>query len=307
MPRKARQKDPNAVYHIMCRSESEFLLFRDDGDKEYYLGLLKRYNEKYKCNLCAYCLMDNHLHLHLNPQKMDISTYMLSLNTAYVRYYNKKYNRHGHVFQGRFESKIINTDEYNFALTAYIHNNPKDIEEYKGREEDYPYSSYGIYLNKRKDTENLIDQSYIRSIFETKNNDFEKRYFEFVSHQRDIGTIKSIVDKLKIRKENEYVSGVNRIIRGQNPSKVISYIASKLMAKKDTDLKTKSNQNSIGFRSFTAYVLRVLCGLSYKEICNHMCNITISGCARLCSKGYELINTSQKYEGIFDILASNQI
>ena len=116
MPRKAREKSPESVYHIMCRSESEFLLFRDDEDKDYYLDLIKRYTDKYKCSLYAYCLMDNHLHLHLDPKGFDVSKFMHSLNTAYVRYYNKKYQRHGHVFQERFQSKILLTDEYNLIL-----------------------------------------------------------------------------------------------------------------------------------------------------------------------------------------------
>jgi len=116
MPRKAREKSPESVYHIMCRSESQFWLFRDDEDKDYYLDLLKRYTDKYKSILYAYCLMDNHLHLHLDPKGFDVSKFMHSLNTAYVRYYNKKYQRHGHVFQERFQSKILLTDEYNLIL-----------------------------------------------------------------------------------------------------------------------------------------------------------------------------------------------
>lgn len=71
MGRKAREKYPEAIFHIMCRSESEFLLFRDDDDKDYYLGLLKRYTERYKCSVYAYCLMDNHMHLHFDPKGFD--------------------------------------------------------------------------------------------------------------------------------------------------------------------------------------------------------------------------------------------
>lgn len=59
MPRKAREKGNECIYHIMCRSVSEFLLFRDIDDKDYYLGLLKRYKEKYKCSIYAYCLMSS--------------------------------------------------------------------------------------------------------------------------------------------------------------------------------------------------------------------------------------------------------
>jgi REP element-mobilizing transposase RayT len=84
MPRKAREKYPGAIFHIMCRSISELMLFRDNEDKNYYLRLLKRYKEKYKCSIYAYCIMNNHLHLHLDPKGFDVSKFMHSTNTAYV-------------------------------------------------------------------------------------------------------------------------------------------------------------------------------------------------------------------------------
>ena len=93
MPRKAREKHNEAIYHIMCRSESEFLLFRESIDKDYYLGLLKKNSDKYKCSIYAFCLMDNHLHLHLDPKGFDISKFMHIMNTSYVLYYNRKYKR----------------------------------------------------------------------------------------------------------------------------------------------------------------------------------------------------------------------
>ena len=133
MPRKARQKDPAAVYHIMCRSNSELLLFRDNGDKDYFLRLIKRYLDKYHCSLYGYCLMDNHLHLHLDPKGYDVSKFMHCLNTAYVWYYNNKYTRHGHLFQDRFVSRMLLTDVHNLVVSAYIHNNPHDIKGYSGK------------------------------------------------------------------------------------------------------------------------------------------------------------------------------
>ena len=172
MPRKARQKHELAIYHIMSRSSSEVLLFRENEDKDYYLTLLKRYADKYKASVYAYCLMDNHVHIHLDPKGYDVSKFMHSLNTAYVRYYNSKYNRHGHLFQERFQSRILDSDRYNLAVSAYVHNNPKDIPDYSGREEDYPYSSYGIYLGKRKDTYNIIDKSFIMELFHAKDESF---------------------------------------------------------------------------------------------------------------------------------------
>ena len=178
MPRKSREKHNRAIYHIMCRSISEILLFRDNDDKFYYLSLLKKNTDKYKCSIYAYCLMDNHLHLHLDPKGYDISKFMHSINTAYVLYYNKKYKRHGHVLQERFQSRILDSDRYNLAVSAYIHNNPKNIEVYTGREEEYKYSSYGIYLGLRKDEHKLVDINFIKSLTGISN----KRKFTEIYH-----------------------------------------------------------------------------------------------------------------------------
>ena len=304
MPRKAREKAPDAVYHIICRSVSEILLFRGDEDKDYYLGLLKRYIDKYKCSLYAYCLMDNHFHLHFDPKGCDVSRFMQSINTAYVRYFNKKYTRHGPVFQDRFESRILSSDEYNFAVSAYIHNNPKDIEEFSGKEETYLYSSLGIYLGLHKDTLKLIDKSFMMGLFNISDMAiFVQRYLEFVRHQRDIGSLKDIKKKLSSAAENEYISGRKVLLRERPVSKVISFISDKMMVKKDS-LLAKSKRKLIRYRAFTAYVLNVLCGLGYREICCNMCNITISGCSRLCSMGHDLVNKDEVYENLFNELAS---
>lgn len=308
MPKKAREKYAEAIYHIMSRSMSEFLLFRDDEDKDYYLGLLKRYTDKFRCSVYAYCLMDNHLHLHLDPKGFDVSKFMHDLNVAFVRYYNKKYARRGPVFQDRFESRILSSNEYNFAVSAYIHNNPHDIEGFAGKEETYKYSSYGIYLGIRKDIHNLIDKCFMMSLFNISNVElFIKRYFEFVSHQRDIGSLSVLKEKLSRAVENEYLSGRKVILRELSPTKAISFISDRMMVMDKSSLSIKARQKVLKYRAFTAYVLRVLCGLGYKEICSTMYNITVSGCSRLCSKGYDLLGKDQIYRGLFDELVTCQV
>lgn len=307
MPRKAREKHSEAIYHIMCRSESEFLLFRDNDDKNFYLRVLKKNADKYKCNIYAYCLMDSHLHIHIDPKGYDISKFMHSINTSYVLYYNRKYKRHGHVFQERFQSRILDSDRYNMVVSAYIHNNPKDIEGYAGREEEYKYSSYGIYLGLRKDEHKLIDKSFIRSLIRANSKRrFAEEYYNFVTGQRGIVSLKELKDDFLETVRNEYYCGRKTIIREIAPSKVISFISSKLKLPVKSIITSQRKQKLNEFRAFTAYVLRALCGLGYKQICETIYNITISGCSRLCSRGYELSHKDELvYRSIFDELASS--
>lgn len=301
LPRKAREKHSEAIYHIMCRSISEVMLFRDDDDKDRYLKLLKRYSDKYRCGVYAYCLMNNHLHIHLDPKGYDISKFMHSINTSYVHYYNKKYERHGHLFQERFKSRIADSDSYNLAVSAYIHNNPKDIYGYIGRVEEYKYSSYGVYLEIRKDRYGLIDIGFIQGLMGIKSKkSFVNKYRKFVEKQKDLKSVGMCIDNDIEETENEYISGRKIVVREMTPTKVIEYIACKLGQPTSNILSRQRKQNQFEFRAFVAYVLRVLCGLGYRQICDNIYNITISGCSRLCDKGFELANQQNLiYAGIF--------
>ena len=306
LPRKAREKHSEAIYHIMCRSISEVLLFKDDDDKDCYLKLLKRYSDKYRCGVYAYCLMYNHLHIHLDPKGYDISKFMHSLNTSYVLYYNKKYERHGHLFQERFKSRIADSDSYNLAVSAYIHNNPKDIYGYAGRVEEYQYSSYGIYLKIRKDRYDLIDVGFIQGLMGIKSKKtFVNKYHKFVAKHKDLKSVGMHIDADIEETENEYISGRKIVVREMTPTKVIEYIALKLGQPISNILSRQRKQNQYEFRAFVAYVLRVLCGLGYRQICENIYNITVSGCSRLCDKGFELANRQcLKYAAIFSELLS---
>lgn len=306
LPRKARQKHNEAIYHLMCRSISEVMLFRDDDDKDRYLKLLKSYSDKYRCSVYAYCLMYNHLHIHLDPKGYDISKFMHSLNTSYVLYYNKKYKRHGHLFQERFKSKIADSDSYNLAVSAYIHNNPKDIYGYAGRVEEYQYSSYGVYLKIRKDRYDLIDVGFIKGLMGIKSKKtFANKYRKFVERHKDVKSVGMCIEDDIEETENEYISGRKTIVRELTPAKVIEYIAFKLGQPTSNILSRQRKQNQYEFRAFVAYVLRVLCGLGYRQICENIYNITVSGCSRLCNKGFELANRkSFEYAAIFGELSS---
>jgi hypothetical protein len=237
--------------------------------------------------------MDNHLHIHFDPRGYDISSFMHSLNTAYVIYFNKKHNRHGHLFQERFHSEIVANDRYNLALSAYIHNNPKDIPGFKGREEEYKYSSYGVYLRIRKDYYRLVDMSFIRSLFGIKNkHSFVRRYKEFVSRVNgDYSTVHHDPHENNDAVERESTNGRIIITRERMPAKVIDYIASKLKKARLTDDNSSEGTKAehINCKAFTAYILRVVCGMKYRQICEYMLDITVSSCSKLCNKGYDLL------------------
>ena len=304
MPRVARKKSSESIYHIMARSISEIDLFQCDEDKYYYISLVKRYVEKFKCSVYSYCMMSNHMHLFIDPKGTDISLFMLSLNTAYVSYYNRKYKRIGHLFQGRFASILVDSDLYAMTLSAYIHNNSKDIEGYSGKEYTYQYSSYGFYLGIRNDEFDLIDKGFVLEHFSKDPEKAAKKYLEFVSMMKDTG-IWNKVDKeiIEAYVGNEYKSQKTTIKRDNNPSVMLQRIVAALGNCKDSgDLKNKYSRQSSKFRAFVTYVLRILCGFSYKQICEFVGNISSSGVTNLTNIGFKLSYQDELYRKVFEVV-----
>ncbi|MCX7708447.1 MAG: transposase [Clostridia bacterium] len=303
MSRIARIKPISAIFHVMCRSMSELLLFRDEDDKNYYLGLLKKYCDKFQCSVYGYCLMNNHLHLHFDPKGFDLSRFMLCLNTAYVVYYNRKYGRHGHLFQGRFESKVISSDTYNLAVSAYIHNNPQDIEGYRGREYEYPFSSMGIYMGARKDLYKLVDTTFILGIFNVgKSKKAVQRYVEFVAKRKDGLTSKEMKNCLYRVVTNEYKNERKIIFRETKPQSVLDAVSRRYGLPNRDILGIKYNRQISELRAASAFLLRALCNFSYRDICQIIGNMTLSGISRLCTKGFELYKRDKDLRKLFNQL-----
>ncbi|MGE5280053.1 MAG: transposase [Deltaproteobacteria bacterium] len=131
------------MYYITTRAIQGQNLFGDAEDYAAYLELLAKYKTQQGARLFAFVLLPTHLHLLLETPAGGgtLSEVMHNLTSAYTKYYNKKYNRQGHLFRGRYRATIIEKDPYLLRLTRYIHLNPSHV----GREADYPYSSLGHY------------------------------------------------------------------------------------------------------------------------------------------------------------------
>ena len=145
MPKRKRVWYPGAVYHIMSRGNRRSKIFRDDSDYHVYLKILDKTGFDYRFQLYGYCLMPNHIHLQLETGETEIWEIMRRINRGYACYFNRRYNLVGHLFQGRYKSRLIQDPLYNLQVNRYIHLNPV-----KGglveRPEDYPWSSYNHYL-----------------------------------------------------------------------------------------------------------------------------------------------------------------
>lgn len=125
MPREARVLVENACYHIITRGNQKQKVFLETDDYETYLELLTRYKKRYYFKLYGYCMMINHTHLIIDPRHpKELSRIMHGLNLTYAAYFNKKYEKIGHLWQDRFKSMIIEKDKYLLTCINYVELNP---------------------------------------------------------------------------------------------------------------------------------------------------------------------------------------
>lgn len=112
--------------------------------------------------------MPNHFHLTVYEEKeRGISQYMQRILNAYTKYFNTKYERAGHLFQGPFKAVHAKTNEQLIYLSAYIHLNPREIKEWKDKEKNYTWSSYQDYIGKNR-WDGLLKPDIIMDQFNTK-------------------------------------------------------------------------------------------------------------------------------------------
>lgn len=169
---KYRKKEfyKGAYYHVYNRGVNKEAIFLEDEDFLYYISKIKQFKDKYKVNIIAYSLLNNHYHQLLEQlSDIPISKFLLAVNTSYGGYFNKKYKRVGTLTQDRNKQSIIRSDEQFYWMSVYVNCN---YEIHKlGKAKEYQRSSYQDYLNLRSGT--FCDKSKIESHFKTPE-EYEK-------------------------------------------------------------------------------------------------------------------------------------
>lgn len=179
MSRKPRICFEKAFYHVTNRGDNKEKIFCNDSDRKRMVSFLKKAKEKYCFKLHAFVLMRNHFHLVIETSTVGtISQIMHSINTNYTKYFNWSHNRTGHLFQGRFNSNLIDKDAYLLEVSRYVNLNPVRAG-FVERPEHYKWSSYLTYLGQTNyyfiDTELILNMMSDDPAFQSK------LYSDFVS------------------------------------------------------------------------------------------------------------------------------
>jgi len=162
MGRPRRIQFEGAFYHIYNRGVEKRPIFIEERDHKAFLQFLAEAVPEFHLRLIAYCLMENHYHLFLQTLKANLQSAMKYIQGRYAQYVNFRYDRVGPLFQGRYNSRLVNAEQYALILTRYIHRNPIEAGLVQ-KPEDYPWSSYPSYTGKLPcwswlDTEWLLRQ-----------------------------------------------------------------------------------------------------------------------------------------------------
>jgi len=125
MVRPLRYTIPGVPLHVYQRGNNRTACFKSEEDYFFYLRKLEKAAAKYAVALHNFVLMTNHVHLLVTPETASgVSSMMQSLGASYVLFFNRKYERTGTLWEGRFKATLIDCECYFFTLSRYIELNP---------------------------------------------------------------------------------------------------------------------------------------------------------------------------------------
>jgi putative transposase len=141
MARQLRTDFPGAVHHVTSRGNERRPIFFDDRDREMFLAFLGQAVKRFGWSVTAFVLMTNHFHLLVQTPEAGLSKGMHWLNTKYVGWFNRRHERVGHLYQGRFKAILVEKETYFMEVLRYVVLNPLRARMVE-RPEDYRWSSY---------------------------------------------------------------------------------------------------------------------------------------------------------------------
>jgi REP element-mobilizing transposase RayT len=280
MGRPLRIQFPGALYHITSRGNERKKIFLHDSDRIKFLGILEDYHERYGIFIHSYVLMDNHYHLVVETPQGNLLKVMHGINGGYTGYFNRNYDRAGHLFQGRYKGILVDKEAYLLQASRYVHLNPvraKVVE----KPELYEWSSYGGYVRKSKEVR-WVEYGCVLSRFGRDKEEARKKYKRFVEEGlkgRVENPFKNVYGQVVLGGE-EFKERVKGLVKGNGISDevverkrfkgsadvedVVRAVAGVFGVEGD-EIKRKGSRDNRA-RNVTVYLVKRYSGLSNKEI-----------------------------------------
>ncbi len=275
MPRKPRVEFPGAFYHAIARGNQRQDVFRDDGDRLFYLARLEFYRKRYGFRLYAFVLMSNHVHLLIETGDSPLSKIMQGLQFTYTQHYNRRYRTVGHLFQGRDKAILCDGEAYLLEIVRYLHLNPARLRR-PFDPSTYPLSSHPAYLGNKCPVE--VETSLVLRQFGSKAEQARRAYLRFMEEGMGLGHVDhyyEVVDQRFLGDEG-FVDEVDRRTESKREVKVgLSKVAFPLLLqalarqyKVDAEeLARKGRRRKwVRARAMLVYLAREWGGLSTREL-----------------------------------------
>lgn len=145
MARPLRIEFPGAAYHVTSRGDRREPIFVDDEDRHALLAVVGQAMSRFDAQILAYCLMDNHYHFVLHTRKANLSLLMRHINGVYTQSFNRRHDKVGHLFQGRFKAILVDRDAYLLEVCRYVELNPVRARMVR-KAQSWPWSSYRAHV-----------------------------------------------------------------------------------------------------------------------------------------------------------------
>jgi REP element-mobilizing transposase RayT len=275
MARKPRVEFAGAFYHVIARGNRRGTLFHDAGDSAAYLTRLERYRQRDDLTCYAYVLMSNHLHLLVETGAVPLSRTMQTLQFTYTQYYNRRYGKTGHLFQGRYKAILCDRDAYLLELVRYLHLNPARLRQPQDPWR-YPWSSHRAYLGAGTPVRveaakvlgqfhrqvGLARQAYQRFMREGLPTGHQARYYETVD-QRFLGD-ERFLDAItrQTRAHHEVAVTPPRVPFPQ----LLAAVAQATGVAADRLVRVGRQRELVASRAFLVYAAREWSGVTVKDL-----------------------------------------
>lgn len=212
MPRFPRTFLQTSFLHVITQGLNKNYIFNDEQDIKYYISLMSAEKKLYNIKIIAYCVMNSHAHLLLQVDTIkSLSSFMHKINTKFACYYNKKYNKVGHVFRNRFKSEGIYSEHHLYSCVNYIFNNPVKAG-ICTQPQNYAFSNYSAYHSKYNDICTNTSSEYEFIDIDSENMDIkcQKIITDFL-HNKSISIAEIFAnsqyfDELLVLLDNNHIS-----------------------------------------------------------------------------------------------------
>lgn len=306
MGRPNRIEYPGALYHVISRGNEKQRIFSDEADRLKFLEIIKDYHARYGVLVHCYSLMDNHYHLILETPKGNLLKSMHGINGSYTGYFNRKHERAGHLFQGRYKGILVDKDEYLMPLSRYVHLNPVRAGIVQSPDQ-YRWSSYPAYVFGRR-PDPWVEYSWVLSKFGDGSSS-RRRYRKYVEDSDgEEEVLKNQYDGFILGGEG-FISRIKKMLSGKPVSREIPErerladfpLAEDIIRAVSLGFKvaessiTKSGRDNVA-RKAAVYLVKRYSGQSNAEIGRRFGGIHYSAVSKIYARFMQEIHADKKLE-----------